>query len=50
MKVRIPSSIIDIWTRVIVLLGLKLYEHTDKITEAGNLLDEAYMEGEIQKE
>ena len=45
----IPSNIIDIYTRLEVLLGLKLSGHTDTPTEASNLTDELYKLGEIQK-
>ena len=48
VKIIIPSNIIDIYTRVEILLGLKLSGHTDTLTEASNLLDELYRLGEIQ--
>ena len=48
-KIIIPSNIIDIYTRLEVLLGLKLSGHTDTLTEARNLIDELYKRGEIQK-
>ena len=44
----IPSNIIDIYTRLEILLGLKISGHTDTLTEASNLLDELYKRGEIQ--
>ena len=47
-KIIIPSNIIDIYTRLEVLLGLKLSGHTDTLTEASNLIDELYKQGEIQ--
>ena len=47
-KIIIPSNIIDIYTRIEVLLGLKLSGHTDTLTEASNLIDELYKRGEIQ--
>ena len=47
-KIIIPSNIIDIYTRLEVLLGLKLSGHTDTLTEASNLIDELYNRGEIQ--
>ena len=50
MKIFIPSNIIDIWTRLEVLLGLKLSEHTDTLTEASDLIDELYKRGQIQNE
>ena len=48
LKIIIPSNIIDIYTRLEILLGLKLSGHTDTITEASNLIDELYKRGEIQ--
>ena len=47
-KIIIPSNIIDIYTRLEILLGLKLTGHTDTLTEASNLIDEFYKRGEIQ--
>ena len=47
-KTIIPSTIIDIYTRLEVLLGLKLSGHTDTLTEASNLIDELYKRGKIQ--
>ena len=47
-KTIIPSNIIDIYTRLEILLGLKLSGHTDTLTEASSLLDELYKRGEIQ--
>ena len=48
LKIIIPSNIIDIYTRLEILLGLKLSGHTDTLTEASNLIDELYKLGEIQ--
>ena len=48
LKIIIPSNITDIYTRLEVLLGLKLSGHTDTLTEASNLIDELYKRGEIQ--
>ena len=48
VKIIIPSNINDIYTRLEVLLGLKLSGHTDTLTEASNLIDELYKRGEIQ--
>ena len=48
VKIIIPSNIIDIYTRLEILLGLKLSGHTDTLTEASNLIDELYKLGEIQ--
>ena len=39
-KIIIPSNIIDIHTRLEVLLELKLSGHTDTLTEASALVDE----------
>ena len=50
VKILIPSNIIDIYTRLEILLGLKLSGHTDTLTEAGNLKDDLYERGEIQNE
>ena len=47
-KIIIPSNIIDIYTRLEILLGLKLSGHIDTLTEASNLIDELYKRGEIQ--
>ena len=47
-KIMIPSNIIDIYTRLEVLLGLKLSGHSDTLTEASNLIVELYKRGEIQ--
>ena len=48
VKIIIPSNIIDIYTKLEVLLGLKLSGHTDTLTEASNLIDELYKRGGIQ--
>ena len=45
-----PSNVIDIYTRLEVILGLKLSGHTDTLTEALNLFDELHKIGEIQNE
>ena len=50
VKIIIPSNIIDIYTRLENLIGLKLSGHTDTLTEASNLIDELYTRGEIQNE
>ena len=42
VKIVIPSNIIDIYTRLEILLGLKVSGHTDTLTEASNLIDEIY--------
>ena len=48
LKIIIPSNINDIYTRLEILLGLKLSGLTDTLTEASNLIDELYKRGEIQ--
>ena len=48
VKIIIPSNIIDIYSTLEVLLGLKLSGRTDTLTEASNLIDELYKRGEIQ--
>ena len=50
VKVIKPSNIIDIYTRLEILLGLKLSGHTDILTETSNLIGELYKRGEIQNE
>ena len=47
-KFFIPSNIIEIYTRLEILLGLKLSGHTVTLTEASNLIDDIYKRGEIQ--
>ena len=46
----IPSNIIDIYTRLEILLGLKLSGHMHTLVEASNLIDELYKRGEIENE
>ena len=48
VEIIIASNIIDIYTRLEVLLGLKLSGHTDTLTEASKLIDDLYQRGEIQ--
>ena len=48
VKIIIPFNFIDIYTRLEVILGLKLSGHTDTLTEASALIDELYKRGEIQ--
>ena len=48
VKIILPSNITDIYTRLQIILGLKLSGHTNTLTEAINLLDELYKRGEIQ--
>ena len=47
-KIIIPSNIIDIYTRLEILLGLQLSGNSDTLTEASNLIDELNKRGEIQ--
>ena len=48
VKIIIPSNIIDIYTRLEILLGLKKSSHSDTLTEASNLIDELYKRGEVK--
>ena len=50
IKIIIPSNIIDIYTRLEILFGLKLFGYTDTPTEASNLIDQIYKMGDIQNE
>ena len=50
VKIIIPSNIFDMYTRLEILLGLKLPGITDSLLEASNLIDEVYKRGEIQNE
>ena len=50
VKIIIPSNIIDIYTRLEILLGLNLSGHSDILREASNLIDDLYKRGEIQTE
>ena len=47
VKINIPTNIIDFYTRLEVLRGLRLSGHTDTLTEASNLIHELYKRGEI---
>ena len=47
-KIIIPSNIVDTYTRLEVLLGLKLSGHRNTLSEASNLIDELYKRGELQ--
>ena len=42
VKTIIPSNIVDIYTRLEILLGLKLSGHTDTLSEASNLISIIY--------
>ena len=48
-KIFLPFNIIDIYTRLEILLGLKLFGLTNTLTEDSNLIDELYKRGELQK-
>ena len=48
VKIITPSNIIDIYTRLEVLLGLKLSGQTDTLSEASALIDQLNKLGEIQ--
>ena len=50
VKIFIPSNIVDIHTRLEILVGLSLSGHTVTLTKASNLIDELCMRGEIQNE
>ena len=50
VKFILTSDIIDVFTRMEILLGKKLSRHTDTPTEASNLIDEIYKKWEIQNE
>ena len=50
IKILITSNIIDIWTRLEVLLGLKPSGQTNCLTEASNLTDELYKRGKLENE
>ena len=47
-KIISPSNIIDIYTRLDILLGFKISGHNDTLTEARNLIDQLYKLVEIQ--
>ena len=47
-KIIISSNISDIYTRLEILLGLKLSGRTDTLTEGSALIDALYKRGEIQ--
>ena len=47
-KIIKPSNITDIYTKIEVLLGLKLSGHTNTLTEASNLIDELHQRGGLQ--
>ena len=40
LQIIIPSNIIDIYTRLEILLGLKISGHSETLTEASSLTDE----------
>ena len=50
VKIILPSNIIDIYTRLEVLLGSKLAGESKDSAEASNLIDGIYKKGELQNE
>ena len=50
MKIIIPCRIFYVWTRLEIVLELKLSGHTDTLTKASNLIDELYKRSEVQSE
>ena len=46
VKIIIASNILDIWTRLEILLGLKLSGHTDTLSKASILINEINKRGE----
>ena len=48
IKIFMPSNIIDIYTRLEILLGLKLSSQMVTLTQTSNLIDELYKRDEIQ--
>ena len=48
VKIIMPSNILEMYTKLENLLGLKLSGHTNTLTEARNFVDELYRRGEIQ--
>ena len=49
-KFIIPPNIFDIYTKLEILLELKLSGHADTLTEASKLIDEVYERSETQNE
>ena len=49
-KVITTSNMIDIYTRLEILLERKLFGHADTLLEASNLTVEIYKRGEVQRE
>ena len=47
-KIIIPSNIIDIYTRLEVLLGLEISGHIDTLTESSALFDQLYKLGKYK--
>ena len=50
MEVIIQPNIVDFWTRLEVLLGLKLCGHTDTLTESSKLINEIYNKVGVENE
>ena len=50
LKNVIPSDIFEVYTRLEILLRIKLSGHSNTLTEAKNLFGELYKRGEIKNE
>ena len=50
VKVFVPSNSFYIFTRLEILLGVKLSGHTDTLTLHSNLIEDLYKRGEISNE
>ena len=50
VKVIIPSKVTDIYTRLEILVGLKLSVHTNNLTGASNIIDDLCKRGEFQND
>ena len=50
MKIIKTSNLIDIWTGLKFLLGLKLNGHIDTLTKASNFIDDILEKGEKQND
>ena len=47
-KIIILSNVVDIYTRLEILLGLNLSGHSNTLTKASILIDKIYKRGDIQ--
>ena len=50
MKIIIPPNIVDTWTGLEMVLGLKLSGHSDTLSDPSKLIDELPKRGEIENE